>query len=1202
MASNMTKAFQNKSRRALGCRPGYEGGGTTDIFQTGSNSFGDRGAQLMSPGVGGAGVVGASAPLPTVAPSARSAPIYGAGPKQTGFVWEDGTPRVDTQPQAQAQLPQDPFAPAGVGRAPLATRAEMLRGASAQDIAPAGVGRAPIRTLAEQQMAAGHDPNGRYRFDRRSGRQEFYADGGVVKEDPVEALMRRMKQSYGAPTSAPAPQPTPPPAPQPAPQPDPRRAPVDTIRGRNEELRRISNYADGGAVVKEDPVEALLRRTSRNYGVPTSAPAPAPTPTPQPTPQPDPRRSPLDTIRGRNEELKRISNYADGGAVRQVEFHGQGGPRDDKIPVRFAGADIRVSDGERGVILPAKTAANPYAVDAIEDIIQGSNDGRAPRRALGDGGRYADSNRIIPYQPTQLPQVEASTFDLVPRDAIPYTPETVKPAHVQAPDFRLQTPRDLTLNRMRAGQSHIMQSMGDAARLNGSQQSAEFAKPQVPQGLAEARKAENAAKYAIPVQRLPDAPDGPIPASAEEAFAREKARIVSRRAIGQPTPEPIPQNIAPEIQIPPEPAAAPTAEPAPKKGLVSRKLGEGVDKLKSMFHRTPVTDTVAQTSAKTPSAAEAAAEARRAATTYKLENPVPEPKPTFRAKLNGASSTSLEDVGRAAYRGAKKALPSPAGAITGTAIGAGLEGAVRGLNTDTSEYAQRVGIDEPTSVLGATALRTAGVLSDVGASVINTGALPYNLIKHGIDTKAAGEAWDKAQNRYGYEKPLAALGGATKDWWDYRNNYDDVRAAHAGAGSVAPSQNATERAQALGKIQQADYSNEGRYSNAERFTPADIQRQRELAQHTGNAGTVGVEPGGNRIRWQASKGYNPTAQVFEPGTGAATVTGEAANGGRMMPGVKRNALGASIAIGPGDYLAKDGSRTANWYKTRDYEDAIRRNTQMQVALSQIQNERAGRDPMASRALGQTMLPPGATAATGAQGSDELLQQALQNLASPDPGTRALGQHQLAAQNQMITQQMARARTGVEMRSKQAEMANADKASSRSDMERFDKELETAFRTKGGKDGNEDVPDHKTIAEFKEMAAHTAKANLDEAKSPEQRAKWTSAITNKAREAAELDAADRAAMLQQFKVFKRHQQVAGHWLGDSDLGESKRLDYWTPHITKDGEEVYFPKMLKDGKPLRGKTKQYAYTKPIGALDLQRLATPTDDILANAIRDQ
>lgn len=67
--------------------------------------------------------------------------------------------------------------------------------------------------------------------------------------------------------------------------------------------------------------------------------------------------------------------FADGGMVR---FSGKGGPREDKIPVKVAGESIRVSDGESAVILPAKTAANPLAVQAIGQVIQQSNDGRAP--------------------------------------------------------------------------------------------------------------------------------------------------------------------------------------------------------------------------------------------------------------------------------------------------------------------------------------------------------------------------------------------------------------------------------------------------------------------------------------------------------------------------------------------------------------------------------------------------------------------------------------------------------------------------------------------------------------------------------------------------------------------------------------------------------------------------------------------------------
>jgi hypothetical protein len=49
-------------------------------------------------------------------------------------------------------------------------------------------------------------------------------------------------------------------------------------------------------------------------------------------------------------------------------------------------------------------------------------------------------------------------------------------------------------------------------------------------------------------------------------------------------------------------------------------------------------------------------------------------------------------------------------------------------------------------------------------------------------------------------------------------------------------------------------------------------------------------------------------------------------------------------------------------------------------------------------------------------------------------------------------------------------------------------------------------------------------------------------------------------------------------------------------------VYFPKMTKGGKPISGKVKQYAYTRPITASRFQALETPTNDILADAIRDK
>lgn len=104
--------------------------------------------------------------------------------------------------------------------------------------------------------------------------------------------------------------------------------------------------------------------------------------------------NPMDATQRRGQ--RRTAAYADGGMVR---FAGKGGPRDDQIPVKVAGAEIRVSDGEQAVILPAKTANNPGAVQAIGQIIQQSNDGRAPKMGMADGGRYArGANALTPAE------------------------------------------------------------------------------------------------------------------------------------------------------------------------------------------------------------------------------------------------------------------------------------------------------------------------------------------------------------------------------------------------------------------------------------------------------------------------------------------------------------------------------------------------------------------------------------------------------------------------------------------------------------------------------------------------------------------------------------------------------------------------------------------------------------------------------------
>ena len=54
-----------------------------------------------------------------------------------------------------------------------------------------------------------------------------------------------------------------------------------------------------------------------------------------------------------------------------------------------SGEEIKVSNGEEVVILPAKTAQNPQAIAAISDVIEQSNDGRKPAMGMSPGGKYA---------------------------------------------------------------------------------------------------------------------------------------------------------------------------------------------------------------------------------------------------------------------------------------------------------------------------------------------------------------------------------------------------------------------------------------------------------------------------------------------------------------------------------------------------------------------------------------------------------------------------------------------------------------------------------------------------------------------------------------------------------------------------------------------------------------------------------------------
>jgi len=160
--------------------------------------------------------------------------------------------------------------------------------------------------------------------------------------------------------------------------------------------------ADGG-ITRQETADELMARMTAKYGAPAAGPAPqqpAPVAQQQAAPKPAPQQ-PASTglgimgiLRGRKEAIDKATNFANGGiaagAPKRFKFEGDGGPREDKVPVKVAGQNINVSDGEQALIVPAKTAANAQAMKAIQDIIAGSNDGRQPDMSNGAGPNFSD--------------------------------------------------------------------------------------------------------------------------------------------------------------------------------------------------------------------------------------------------------------------------------------------------------------------------------------------------------------------------------------------------------------------------------------------------------------------------------------------------------------------------------------------------------------------------------------------------------------------------------------------------------------------------------------------------------------------------------------------------------------------------------------------------------------------------------------------
>jgi len=295
------------------------------------------------------------------------------------------------------------------------------------------------------------------------------ADGGITQQETPEQLMARMAEKYGAPTGAtqqPQPQST-----QQAPQqPPPKSNPLgimSMLKGRSAQIdKAVNGYASGG-VIKDtadywENDNAEFEKTNPNFGqrvlrgvnpltgfgsamgamqtaarngdVPGMAMAGI-SATPafgvlRAVPAAGAMKAAVAPSLGKSvaaltggavanaaaDEYQKVKDqgFANGGIAGGVKFEGKGGPRDDQIPVKVAGQNINVSDGEQALIIPAKTAANAQAMAMIKKIIADSNDGRQPDMGHGDsnfaeGGLLDDEARKMNYQAVTGVQAPAPT-------------------------------------------------------------------------------------------------------------------------------------------------------------------------------------------------------------------------------------------------------------------------------------------------------------------------------------------------------------------------------------------------------------------------------------------------------------------------------------------------------------------------------------------------------------------------------------------------------------------------------------------------------------------------------------------------------------------------------------------------------------------------------------------------------------------------
>lgn len=191
-----------------------------------------------------------------------------------------------------------------------------------------------------------------------------------------------------------------------------------TARWRQDSLLtgRGLRMAEGGMV--PETAEQVMARMANKYGTtgaaqaaPVAQPAPAPAQVQQPAPQPKPTGGlfgrALGGLRQANEQLRQVTNYAEGGIVR-----GKGGPTDDEVPMNIGGTDVNLSNKE--AVLPAKTVAALGGPEAVEELIEQTNGKPPVSKGLRQGGNYNRGGFIDDYGTLNEP----SKFQKAPERAV----------------------------------------------------------------------------------------------------------------------------------------------------------------------------------------------------------------------------------------------------------------------------------------------------------------------------------------------------------------------------------------------------------------------------------------------------------------------------------------------------------------------------------------------------------------------------------------------------------------------------------------------------------------------------------------------------------------------------------------------------------------------------------------------------------------